>query len=273
MSTKTSGGKVRFCLDVVATLAAVSGCVFLFWLNWDKFFPPEPPVPGAPVSLEGATLRGDPSAPVVLIEYSDYMCPFCARFETDVLPELARRYIDAGRVQLAFKHHPIERLHPGATKAAEAALCAGREGKFWEMHEALFRQPKGLDESRLMAIARELGVNDETFGSCLEGEVSEQVRADVGEAEALGLSGTPAFLVGRRLTDGTVKVVAVVNGARPVADFERAINRALRSPWWTKAILAGGAVTVAALWLGLRRRGSREKDGTERRRIDDESAA
>ena len=169
MSIKTRRGSINLLLDVVATVAAVTGCVLLAWLNWDKFFPPKPKVPEMPVSIAGATLRGDDAAPVVLIEYSDYMCPYCARFETDVLPPLALQYIDTGRLQLAFKQHPLERLHRGATKAAEAALCAGRQGKFWEMHEALFRQPKGLDESRLIALARDLGVRDRDFERCLAG--------------------------------------------------------------------------------------------------------
>lgn len=266
MSIKTRRGSINLLLDVVATLAAVTGCVFLAWLNWDKFFPPNPKAPEMPVSMAGATLRGDDGAPVVLIEYSDYMCPYCARFETDVLPVLALQYIDTARVQLVFKHHPLERLHRGATKAAEAALCAGRQGKFWNMHEALFRQPKGLDDSRLIALAREIGVGDHDFERCLAGEVSAQVMADVAEAETLGLSGTPAFLIGRRLADGTVRAIAVVDGARPVADFERAIKQALRPPWLTSAILTGGgvitilAVGLGARWLRVRRRDAKGRE-------------
>jgi protein-disulfide isomerase len=273
VNTQPLEGKLRFGLDVVATLAALGGCVFLVWLNWGRLFPPERPVPKAQVSLLGATLRGSSTSPVVLIEYSDYMCPFCARFEVDVLPQLAIRYIDTGRVQWAFKHHPLERLHPGATKTAEAALCAGREGKFWPMHAALFQNPKGLDQSRLIALARTLDVNEEAFVGCLAGQVSEQVKKDVAEAEALGLSGTPAFLVGRRLVDGTVRPVAVVDGARPLADFERAISRALRPQWSTRAVLAGGgAIMFVALWLGLRRRRFRRTWTNERRQHNEDAA-
>jgi protein-disulfide isomerase len=266
VSRETPRGTVRFWLDVVATLAAVSGCALLAWLNWGTIFPPAPRVPEAPISLEGAMLRGNAAAPVVVIEYSDYLCPFCARFETDVLPELALRYIETGRVQLALKQHPLEGVHPGATMAAEAALCAWRVGKPWEMHKALLRDPKGLNESRLMALAREVGIDEEEFGPCLAGEVSEQVSTDVREAELLGLSGTPAFLVGRRLVDGTVRVVAVVNGARPVADFEKAIDQALRSSGWTRAIVAGGgAVAILALGFGLKRHRLLERGGMEGR--------
>jgi len=92
MSADTTDRTVRFWMDSVATLAALSGLVVLAWMNWGRIFPPPPVLPDAPVSLAGATLRGDTSAPVVLIEYSDYLCPFCLRFEEDVLPALQQRY-------------------------------------------------------------------------------------------------------------------------------------------------------------------------------------
>jgi predicted DsbA family dithiol-disulfide isomerase len=176
---------------------------FLVWLNWTHLFPPSPKVPSEPVSLEGATLLGEATAPVVLIEFTDYLCPFCAKFEEDTLPELNRLYIETGRVQLALRHHPLEQLHPGSTKASEAALC-GQQQKFWEMHAALFRQKAGLEESHLTALARDLDMDEDKFSRCLSGERTEQVRRDISEADRLGLSGTPAFLVGRRLSDGAV---------------------------------------------------------------------
>jgi protein-disulfide isomerase len=181
------------------------------------------------VSIEGATVKGDASASVVLIEYSDYRCPYCSRAETDILPEITRRYIDTGRIQLAFRHHPMEQLHPGATKAAEAALCAGRQGRFWQMHSALFNREQGIDEAGLLARARELALDEKSFLTCLAGVVAEQVEADVKEARRLGLTATPAFLVGRRESDGRVRVTAVVNGARPIGDFEKALNQALEA--------------------------------------------
>jgi len=120
---------------------------------------------------------------------------------------------------------------------------------------------KGLDESRLIGLARDLGMRDRDFERCLAGEVSAQVSADIAEAKALGLSGTPTFLIGRRLADGTVRAVAVVDGARPAADFERAINQALRPPWLFSTILAaGGVVTILAVGLGAKWRSVRRRD-------------
>lgn len=277
MSLTFPGGIFRLWLDLAATLAAVSGCAVLLWLNWSTFFPPRARLPEAPVSLEGASLRGDPTAPVVVIEFSDFMCPFCARFEAEVLPELASRHIDTGRVQWAFRHHPIERLHPGATMAAVSALCAGRQDKFWEMHSALFQNPTDQSEARLIATARELGLNGDSFARCLLAEeAADQVKLDVAEAEALGLTGTPAFLVGRRLKDGTVRVVSVVNGARPIAEFDRAIGRAGRPEWSIPAILTGGgAIGLLAVHIIRRMRVRRvgvKTNERNRRLIDDKSA-
>jgi hypothetical protein len=132
-------------VDYSTTAVILATCVFLVWANSNKIWPPGASVPTAPQSLEGAALKGDPKAPVVIIEYSDYQCPFCAKSERETLPELDQKYIGTGQVQLAFRHHPLSRLHPFATQAAEAAVCAGRLGKFWEMHAALFADPKQLD--------------------------------------------------------------------------------------------------------------------------------
>jgi len=259
MSARVPRETVRLWMDGVTTVAALAGVAILLWMNWARLFPPPPSVPESPVSLAGATLRGVDTAPVILVEYSDYLCPFCLRFEDDILPTLNQRYIETGRMQLAFKHHPIERIHPGSTLASQAALCAGRQDMFLSMHTALFREGAGLTEGRLVQIAQSKGLDTQEFSQCLFGDVSLQVLRDVKEAEALGLSGTPAFLVGRRLADGTVKVVEVIKGARPAADFEAAIERALASPGFAPSraplvFVAGGIGTAALVWSWYRRR-------------------
>lgn len=251
-------------MDVVATTAAVLGCAILVWLNWSRLAPHRPKLPDRPVSLVGAALRGNDSAPVVIIEFSDYQCPYCARAERDLVPELSSRYISTGKVQLAFRHHPIEQLHPGATRAAAAALCAGREGRFWEMHAALFREPKQMERSALLSRARSLGLDEDRFEQCLGGEVARQLEADAQEADSLGLTGTPAFLVGARQEDGDVEVVAVIRGARPIGDFEAAINEALQGPrphshttaWFV--VLIAATIFAVGISLGIKgRRGAR----------------
>lgn len=260
MKAITSGN--RSWLDLVVTVAILATCVVIVAAHWPKLFPRSriPAVPKASVSLVGATLKGSSSAPVVLIEFSDYVCPFCKRSETEVLPKLAEEYIESGRVQLAFKQHPLEKLHPGATKAAEAALCAGREGKFWQMHAALFSDQKQVDHASLTARATALALDEQSFEACLDGQLAAQVQSDVREAEGLGLSVTPAFLIGRREASGLVKVVTVLTGAQPVQKFKEAFDRALGSSesmalygyaWFGGAL---GLLAVIGLASRLRKR-------------------
>ena len=110
------------------------------------------PVPGGPAALPGsvrasladAPALGRPDAPVTLVEFSDYQCPFCGRFFSATLSTLKRDYIDTGKVRYVFRDYPLAQIHPQARKAAEAAHCAGDQGKYWEMHDRLFRNQKAL---------------------------------------------------------------------------------------------------------------------------------
>ena len=257
--------KIRPMLDVVTTAMILVTCAVILYVNWPRVFPSSgtPDLPTAPIFLEGATLVGSPTARVVIVEYSDYMCPYCGKVEKEALPDIHKQYIQTGQVQLAFRHHPLEQLHPGATKASEAALCAGRQGKFWEMHAALFRDQRNMNESSLIARARDVALDEKAFKSCLSGETVDQVQKDVASAEALRLSGTPVFLIGRRQTDGAVKVVDVLWGSRPAADFAVALAGALSSDpgpssyesyqWYA----IGGGVLLVGLVVA-RRRGRQE---------------
>jgi protein-disulfide isomerase len=145
-----------------------------------------PPVvpPKDPLSLGQAQIRGSRTAQVAIIEYSDFQCPFCGAFTRDTLPTLQRTYIDSNRVLLAFRNFPLE-IHSLAEKAAEAAACAGRQGRFWEMHDALFANQKDLDEPSIIRRAGDLKLGSAEFGTCLHGEEVEHVKQDVRSAESL----------------------------------------------------------------------------------------
>ncbi len=179
------------------------------------------------MALAGATLKGNPAAKVALIEYSDFQCPFCGKFARETLPMIEKVYIEPGKVLLAFKHLPLQSIHPFAAKASEAALCAGREGKFWLMHDKLFEGPVGLDTPSLLISGDSIGVESRAFRSCLaDGETASQVRADAEEARRLGITGTPAFLYGE-LKNGAVNVVGRISGAREFDEFRLALDRLL----------------------------------------------
>lgn len=244
-------------MDVVATLAAIVGSSVVLYLNWATIFPPTPHVPREAISLDGAALKGTSSAPMVLIEYSDYRCTFCAKAEREILPQVIEQYVDSGRVQFALRQHPLERLHPGATRAATAVLCAGQQGKFWQMHSALFRAQDNTSDEGLLTLGRELALNEGKFRACLDGDVISQVRRDTAEAERLGLGGTPAFVVGRRQPDGRIKAIAVIDGAQPLDAFAKAFQEASAPQWryWIQSLaLASAAALGFATWFGLHRR-------------------
>jgi protein-disulfide isomerase len=222
--------RFRTLVDFVTTLAILVTCVIVVSGSWRR--EPTPTAPPRlsvskmpPLSLEGASLKGDPKAPVVLIGWTDYECPFCAKVESDALRLIDVQYVKTGRVQVAMRHHPIGELHRWAQKAAEAALCAGVQGKFWEMHTAIFEDQKQISEAVLLQRANALGLSVPSFTRCYtDGSTAAQIQSDADSAKALGLTGTPAFLVGWRQTDGLVRIVVRLSGARPTAEFRRAFE-------------------------------------------------
>jgi NhaA family Na+:H+ antiporter len=224
----------RVVLDVLASLAAIVAAAALLLAlatrggSTEEPPPPPPPesLPLEPVSLAGAVLKGDPDAPVAVIEYGDLQCPFCARFARDVMPGFVASYVDTGKVLFAFRHLPLERIHPAAAKLAEAAECAHRQGAFWAMHDALLRSPQG-DSGSLHATASASGLDMPRFERCLAGEATPAIRQAVKEAETLGITGTPTFLFGTVLPDGRVEVTRRQSGVPPPAVFAAILDTLL----------------------------------------------
>ncbi len=150
----------------------------------------ELPVGGSPV-------KGPEHAPVTIVEFSDYQCPFCARSEGLVQQALAAY---PTQVRLAFKHYPLTSIHPQAMDAALAAVAAQRQGRFWEMHEKLFANQRALGRDQLLQYARELGLDLPRFEADLASpEVKAQVTADIQLARRAGVRGTPTIFVNGRL--------------------------------------------------------------------------
>jgi protein-disulfide isomerase len=221
--------KLRSILDILTTLAILVACAAVVHTNWPLFGARQPrplPVPTTPQSIDGAAVRGSRAARVAVIEYSDFQCPYCRTFARNTLPELERKYVETGRVLLAFKHLPLG-IHPFAQKAAESAECAARQGKFWEMHDRLFEEQQ-LDNLALLRHANAIGLDAAGFADCLNGEAKSKVQADGAAAAAANLSGTPAFLIGTVTPEGSVKVRRVLSGAQPIEEFSRTLDQVLR---------------------------------------------
>src|SRR6266568_3331990 len=128
---------------------------------------------------------GSPDAPVTLVEFSDYQCPFCQRYVSNTFSELKKDYIDTGKVRYVFRDFPLESIHPQARKAAEAAHCAGDQGKYWEMHDTLFKDQRALAVDGLKNSASTLGLKQDEFDLCLDqGKYAKAVSDD----EAAGLT-------------------------------------------------------------------------------------
>lgn len=175
--------------------------------------------PAAPidVSADDDAVKGDPDAPVEIVEFSDFQCPYCARFWSDTLPSIQSEYIDTGKVKLIHRDFPLS-FHSEAQKAAEAAECAGEQGKYYEYHDILYGNQDQLSVSYLKQHAADLGLDTEAFNDCLDsGEMEDEVAQDMADGSAAGVTGTPAFFV------NGIKVV----GAQPFSVFKEVIDSEL----------------------------------------------
>lgn len=181
----------------------------------------------ANLKVEGRQSLGDPKAPLTMVEFSDYQCPFCRRFATTVFPLLKKDYVDTGKLRYVFRDFPIASLHPLAKAAAVAAHCAGEQNKYWEMHDVLFRNNQKLTPADLKKYANGIGLDDAKFSECSAGKrFDAQIAADLRDGQQVGVRGTPTFFLGPT-KDGKTMTGAPLRGAQPYAVFKRTIDAAL----------------------------------------------
>lgn len=173
-------------------------------------------------NAEGHAALGANEAPVTIIEFTDLQCPYCARFSTQTFPELQKKYIDTGKVRFVTRDLPLT-FHAQAVPAAVAARCAGDQGKYWQYRERLFAAQQSLGEATYDKLATEMKLDLRKFKACRAApEYQTAAEADRTAANALGITGTPTFLV------GTVRNGAFegerVTGAQPIAAFDAKIE-------------------------------------------------
>jgi protein-disulfide isomerase len=184
-----------------------------------------PSIVGSAFDLSGAPANGQPSAPVTIVEISDYHCPYCRRHVQQTQPQLYSEYVQPGKARHVFIHYPIAQLHPDAHASHEAAACAGDQGKFWEYHAKLFEAPAKTTDD-LSALAQGAGLDVTAFRACLEsGKHAAAVRQSVERVQKLNINGTPMFLIGRTPSGSAQMTVAkVIEGAQPYSAFKAAID-------------------------------------------------
>ncbi|MBL8165900.1 MAG: thioredoxin domain-containing protein [Anaerolineae bacterium] len=160
--------------------------------------------------------RGPVDAPITIVEFSDFRCPYCGRYVAETLTPLLANYGD--RVRMVFRDYPI--LGPDSITAALAGECANAQGKFWEFHDLAFANQRTLNRDTLVGFAAELGLDEASFASCIDnGEYMSEISADAAYASELGVTGTPAFFINGRF----------VSGAQPYTTFAALIEEELNA--------------------------------------------
>lgn len=230
--------KQAFTMGIVLTILALGTLGFLYTLKGGSLdlgsksgnrgaapaavAAPSAPSGGGAVAQANArpvdgsdSIRGDENAPITIIEYSDFECPFCARFH----PTMNELISNNDDVNWVYRHFPLSSIHPNAQKAAEASECAGDQGKFWEMADAMFNGgASSLTRAGLTQHAKTIGLNTSKFDACVDGgDFADKVAADAADAQAAGGTGTPFSVIiagGQQIP---------VSGAVPLSQIESII--------------------------------------------------
>ena len=198
----------------------------------EKQLPTNQPTLPLKISSENNPVIGNPDAPITIIEFSDFQCPFCAKFHMQTLPTIMDEYINKGTVKLVFRDFPIQSIHPNAVPASIAAECANEQGEFEQMYHMLFEKQKewsNLETAYAITAfnqyASELQLNEEKFDSCIKNvKYIEEVQKDLNEGRTYGVTGTPGFFIGNEKI-GFVEL----KGAQPFESFKKVINSQLEN--------------------------------------------
>lgn len=167
--------------------------------------------------MDDDAIEGDLNAPVTIVEWSDYQCPYCTRFYSQTYKQIVKEYIDTGKVKFVFRDFPLS-FHKNAQKAAEAAECAGEQDKYYDMYDKLFGEGVVGGVTTFKKYAEEIGLNTIKFNECLDsGMMVDEIKKDIADGQSVGVKGTPAFMINGKL----------ITGAQPFNVFKKAIDAEL----------------------------------------------
>jgi protein-disulfide isomerase len=224
------GMTVRGIIDALAGIAMLAAsCVIIY-----VFVARRPPttsrlpdvLPDTPLAIGTLPAKGNKDASVILMEFSEFECPFCARFADATHRKLVETYVDTGKVLLVFNHRPLAN-HQFAVDAGAAAECAGEKGRFWEMHDLLFANQPALDRPSILRYGDQLALDRERFAACLATDGRQRVEEAMSRADELGIVSTPYFLAGHRNEAGDLIPAQSIRGAKAFQEFEAVLNRLL----------------------------------------------
>jgi protein-disulfide isomerase len=170
------------------------------------------------LNLDGFAMLGSKDAPLTMVEFTDYQCPFCQRFHVATFGELKKNYIDTGKVRFYSRDMPLD-FHPNALRAAQAARCSAEQGQFWSLRNLMGANPDKLDLEHILGFATDLKMDTTKLRTCVESEkYKNSVETDVMEAMKIGATGTPTFVVGKSTPEGVDGEVMI--GAQPYQMFD-----------------------------------------------------
>jgi protein-disulfide isomerase len=189
--------------------------------------PPEKDIRGIDFELANYPLKGSSAARLVMLDFTDYQCPYCGRYARETLPQIIKQYVDSGKLRYAILDLPLPN-HQNAPKAAEASHCAGDQEKFWEMHDQMMAKQESLDN--LSSYATSLNLDMPRFEECLKtNKYAEDIRKPMALASKLDVRAVPGFVLAESDPRNPLKLKAIVSirGAMPLESFEGEINKAL----------------------------------------------
>lgn len=215
--------RIKTTVDLVsAFMVIIAAGVLIFTRSTSSVVRQDPPQQVLDVNgtiIDAHTIRHSiGSGKVALVEFSDYDCPFCARYEREAAPQVKKQLVDDGLLRLVEFNYPLRQIHATAEMAAEAAECAGRQGHYWEMHNALFSIGRTITDDDVARLTSVLGLDVPTFSQCRSREATAYVASDIAEARALGVRATPTFFVGVMTEAGSIRLLKQVVGT---LTFER----------------------------------------------------
>lgn len=225
-------------MDRIVKAAVLITCVIVSAFVGSKLWarPPadrsrKPPVEniasqGILLDVAGAPYAGAQKPKVVVVEFSDFECPFCGQYARSTFQEVWREFVETKKIGYAFRNKPLQQIHPRATAAAAAAVCADRSDSFWKLRTLMFANQSALEQSDLVAYAKGIGIEEPAFQECLSGGES-LLAHDRQQAQDLGVASTPTFIVATAALNGQYSAAYRIVGAQSADTFRRVINEVL----------------------------------------------